>query len=241
MFAVISLLVALAATIAAFVVIDNTRHLFGAVLVLAGAALGIIWKFTTVSELPHYRSGIIALFVITLVGSGLYFFATSNKPSISLTRAAGSDQVKPPPNLSFVLDTPAKVAWCQTYQITVTGHIPTGYSIVIFDSATDLNYNFSGPYNYDGTVSPVPRVAGEFTSKYIFIGDRYAIRNGKSVSNTGFRAVVIALLVPNQSVNVLSQVVAAPTGWGLRQLPSNLNRTVLDVERNSNAAHCLSR
>jgi hypothetical protein len=240
-FAVVGLLVGIAATIAAFLVIDSARRIAGGLLIFAGAALAATWKFTAVSESRRYRTGIVVILVFALVGSGGYvLFAPKIKRQIRPAKTVASHPTKPP-RLSFTLSSPTKTPWCKTYKLTVSGRVPTGYSIVMFDSAADLQYNFTGPYNFDGTVSPVPRVPGEFTSEDIFVGTRFAILNGKPVSNAGFRAVVIAAVVRNEITDTLEKVVAAPTGWGLKSLPVVLTKKVLHVERSSQAGHCLKR
>jgi hypothetical protein len=134
------------------------------------------------------------------------------------------------------------VPWCSTYEITASDKIPTGYRIVIFDSAADGGYNFSGPYNYDHQVSPVTRVPNEYVSQHVYVGDKFKTVNGKRVPNAGFTAVVIAVIVPDKIDDALSQVRADPkTGWGLHQLPdSSAMQVVLDVQRNQQTDPCTS-
>src|ERR1022692_4684178 len=164
-FAVFGLLVGIAATIAALVVIGSARLIAGWLLIFAGAALAAIWKFTAVSESRYYRTGIVIILILALVGGGGYaIFAPKNKAHLDVAETGTSHTPKPPkpPLLSFAQGSPAQIPWCRTYELAVSGRVPAGDSIIIFDSAADLQYNFAGPYNFDGAVSPVPRVPGEY-------------------------------------------------------------------------------
>lgn len=228
--AVIGLALPTVAALTGLATVHSARRLSGGLLIGAGVVLFLVWILTDVSESPRFRGGIVTAFAVALSASGIYVIGFAPSSTRSAVNA---------PRLAFILNSPAKVPWCRTYQVSVAGAIPRGYRIVMFDSASDIQYNFSGPFSYDGWVSPVVREPGVFTSQVIFVGNRYAVKNGKPVSNQGFRAVVIAAVVPAQGAEELENVVAAPTGWGLKRLPGHLAEAVLDVERNHNVAHCL--
>jgi hypothetical protein len=237
-FALIGLLLALAAVVVGLALIDSLRLVAGALLIFAGGALAAVWAFTDISERRLYKNGIVIILVLALVGGGGYVLSRPRSRSLVPVKTVGSQSVELP-HLSFVLQSPAGVPWCSTYKVTARGQIPVGYRIVIFDSAADSGYNFSGPYNYDHAVSPVPRVPGEYVSQTVDVGNQFKIVNGKKVLNTGFTAVIIAVIVPDNVDDALAQVRADPvTGWGLHQLPDTLAEQVLNVQRNNQAALC---
>jgi hypothetical protein len=234
-FALIGLLVAFAAVVVGLVLINSLRLVAGALLIFAGGALAAVWSFTNISEKPRYKNGIVIILVLALLGGATYILFFFPPKSVETS----SPEL---PHLSFELPSPTNVPWCGTYKVIASAKIPAGYRIIIFDSAADSGYNFSGPYNYDHAVSPVGRVPDEYVTQNVYVGDKFKTVNGKSVLNVGFTAVIIAVIVPDKVDDALSQVRADPkTGWGLHQLPDTPTEQipadqVLDVQRNQQIA-----
>jgi hypothetical protein len=146
------------------------------------------------------------------------------------------------PTIQFVQTSPATVPWCKYFDLTVSGTIPPGDKILVFDASTDQNYNVTGRYSYDAVAKPVPRIPGEWTAGPVFISSQYVqdgrghniIQHGKPVSNT---VAVFAVVLPADVMQILDEVGSA--AWDLPQLPASpLAHAELDVVRNGDVSPC---
>ena len=108
--------------------------------------------------------------------------------------------------LDFVPQSSGPVSWCSIFYIKVSGQLPNGYKILIFDASADWRFLVTSNYNYDGAATSLTGVPNEWLTGHVWIASEYKqdasrhniIRNGEPVSNAGYTAAVFAVLVPNK-------------------------------------------
>jgi hypothetical protein len=223
----------------------HTLTVWTVVLVIAGFLLALAVAFTGLAETKWFYPAAAWVIVAALIISGIYIAATGTQThSESQSQALG----EPPkaPELSFVLTSPATVPWCNAFDLTTKGTVPSGYEILVFDASIDAQDNATSPYSYDGVAKPVSRVPGEWVISPLYVGAPYKqvngqniLSHGKPVSNAGYTVGIFAVLVPDSEGRLLHAVTAYKNEWGLKALPTNpLVTARLDTVRNGDAKEC---
>jgi hypothetical protein len=213
------------------------------VLISAAILMALAMIFTEITSTKWFHAATSWTLICTLLVSGIYLAARGKQANTRQPALAAKTET--PPRLDFVLTSPATVPCCDYFDLRTTGTVPDGYEILVFDASTDVNYNVTSPYNYDGIAQPVLRVPNEWTAGPVYVSSKYlqngqgqnVIRNGRPVSNAGYTVGIFALLVPASDMQLLDNVTAAP--WGLTHLPPNpLVTANLDVTRNGDVESC---
>lgn len=100
----------------------------------------------------------------------------------------------------------------------------------MFDAPTDSNGNVVGDYNFDGQARSGGTIPGLLGIQNLTVGLQSA--------KPGFTAVVVAAVIADREAHILEAVQAAPTGWGLTNLPTLLTSKSIQVTRNGNDTPC---
>jgi hypothetical protein len=152
------------------------------------------------------------------------------------------------PALQFVQISPAIVPWCSYFRLTVTGSMPDGYKILVFDASTNPAGTgiITGHYSYDAVASPVPRIPGEWIADPVYVSSKYVqnghgqniYKSGKLINNAGYTVKIFALILPANNAAMLDEFGHA--AWNMPQLPgSALATATLDVTRNGDVRDCI--
>lgn len=239
--AVIGVGAAVEATVLALLGLYPPVSIWAVLLLTLGVLLFVAILLSKLTKANWFPQAAAWTLVAVLTLGGVAIRVTQTRPQLL---ALPTPEQRPV--LAFVQTSPITVPWCNYFYLTVTGIIPTGYRILVFDASADANYNVTSYYSYDGVAQAVPRVLGEWVAGPIYIGSRFelndqgqpVLRNGQPVSNAGYLVAVFAVLVPIADMQLLDDVNAAT--WDLKQMPSNATATAkLDVIRNGNTRQCV--
>jgi hypothetical protein len=222
--AVAALIAAIALAIPAIFLVGSVRHVVAVLLILVGATLIVVLALTNVGRSKRFNTITIGILTVALIGAGCVL----NFVPVQL--AAAKAEETPKPALYFPEGASAPVPYCKSYAVQILGSVPAGFQVAMFDAPTDSNGNVVGDYNFDGQAKPVGNIPGKFGIPNLTIGQKSA--------KAGFTAVIVAAIIVNREANILEEVQAAPTGWGLKNLPFLLTSKTLQVTRNGNHAAC---
>jgi hypothetical protein len=228
-FALVGLLVGIAAVIVAALLVSSARLISAGLLLFAGITLIVLWAFSHATESRRFGRAMTAAVIAASFGAGGYLFVSPVKPAaVKIIR----EPVPLPkaPELYFEQGTSAPVPYCSAYAISVKGPVPAGFQVVVFDAPTDIYGNVIGSYNFDQQPKPDPNTPGRLVDP--------AITVGSNSPAAGFRAVVIAAVIADKEAGILEAIKAAPTGWGLKNLPDLLTSKKLEVTRTSKDSPC---
>lgn len=169
--------------------------------------------------------------------------ASSTTPrSSSSGQTAGQPSA---PKLDFVPASSGTVPWCSTFYIKASDQLPVGYKILIFDASSGARFNVTSSYSYDHPATSATDVPNEWITGDVYVSSEYLqdghghnfLRNGKPVSNAGYTAVVVAVLVPDNVDQLLASVNAPYVN--LTQLPPGvIAEAKFDATRNGDVRPC---
>lgn len=225
---VIGLIVGIAAALAAVLVVGTPRDVFAVLLMVAGLTLIVLWKLTDASKSRRFNLTTTVILTVALILAGCYLYF------VPVKHAAAKPIVGPntpkAPALYFPQGGSARVPYCNSYAVQVQGSVPRHFQVVMFDAPTDSNGNVVGDYNFDGQAHSGGRIPGLLGVRNLTVG----LQSAKA----GFTAVVVAAVIADSEAQILEAVQAAPTGWGLKNLPVLLTSKSLQVTRNGKDAPC---
>jgi hypothetical protein len=147
--------------------------------------------------------------------------------------------------LNFVPESSGTVPWCNTFYIKASAQLPAGYEILIFDASADPQFQVTSDYGYDYEATPAKGNPDEWKTGDVYAGSKYKqdangnyiSKNGKHVSNAGYTVVVYAVLVPDNTGQLLATV--RPKSVQLTQLPPGvMAKAQFDATRNSDVKPC---
>jgi hypothetical protein len=227
---VAGLLVSIAAVVVAVISIQSERRVAAGLLVFAGVVLIVLLTLGHVSRSRRFSMTVAGILTAILIGAGSYLYV------VPMAKATAKPPVAHAPRLTFTLQSPATVPWCRAYTVSASGPLPAGYQMLMFDSQAGPQGNPTGFFTFDGAAAAVPRAGGEWTVQDVFIGDKYRkdengnylIRNGKHVSEAGFKGVITVVLMANRYAKILQHVFGQPR---LSSLPPVLTGAQLEVTR----------
>ena len=227
--AVGALIAAIAVAIPAVLLVGSVRHVLAVLLILAGAGLIVVSALANVGKSKGFNTTMTVILTAALIGAGCYLYFVPAQRAAAKSVPART----PKPTLYFSEGATAQVPYCRSYAVQVLGQVPAGFQVVMFDAPTDSNGNVVGDYNFDGRAQPSGSIPGKFQISHLTVGMQSA--------QAGFTAVVVAAVIADREANVLEAVQAAPTGWGLKNLPVLLTSKGLQVARTTNHAGCRAR
>jgi hypothetical protein len=228
-FAILGLLVGIAAVVVAPLLPTSARHISASLLIFAGITLIVVWAFSHITEAQVFGKVMTAVVITALLCAGGYLLLVSPVKPTAATVIREPTLPPKPPKLYFEQGSSARVPYCTAYTILAKGPVPAGYQLVVFDAPIDIYGNVTGHYNFDQVPTPDPNVPGKFVDPAITVG---------SQSRTaGFRAVVIAAIIADKEAGIL-EAVTASAAWKLRNLPDVLATQKLKVTRTSTDSSC---
>lgn len=232
--AVLELIAVIGGTAAGYLAalgVTGLRPVSISLLIVAALALPLLWLFTDLSSSKVFNVGILTVLTLILAGAGVYVGFSPEKHSNS--------NIPSFPTVRFDDKPQATVPWCSTFDLTTSGAIPSGYKLAVFAAGTGPDWNVSKGYMWIGNAAPIPGRPNQWMSPFVYIGPP---RSGHKV-NRGFRGVVAAVILSDQSSGILSATVGqktmsgAPT-WDYKKLPTGAARATEYVVRNGVIPEC---
>lgn len=164
-------------------------------LIVAALALPLLWLFTDLSNSKVFDASILTVLTLILVGVGVYVgfspenHLNSRNPSFPAVRFDYPEQ--------------ATVPWCSAFDLSTSGRIPNGYKLTVFAAGTGPNWNVSDGYMWIGNATPIEGRRNQWISPFVYIGPP----SSDHIVNRGFRGVVVAVILSDQSSSILSATV----------------------------------
>ena len=164
-------------------------------LIVAALALPLLWLFTDLSNSKVFNVSILTVLTLILVGVGVYvgFLSESHLNS----------KVPRFPTVRFDYREQAIVPWCSAFDLTTSGRIPNGYKLSVFAAGTGPNWNVGEGYMWIGNATPIEGRLNQWITPFVYIGPP----SSDHKVNRGFRGVVVAVILSDQSSSILSVTV----------------------------------
>jgi hypothetical protein len=198
-------------------------------LVVAALALPLLWFFTDLSNSKVFNVSILTVLTLVLAGAGVY---------VGLLHENHSDSQSPRfPAVSFDDPEQANVPWCNVYDLTTSGAIPNGYKLAVFAAGTGQNYNVGEGYIWAGNATPVEGGRNQWITPLVYIGPPSSAHK----VYRGFRGVMVAVILSNQSSSILSATIGQEAGSeapAYKTLPPGTVRATEYVRRNGVISGC---